>query len=228
MKSLESEIRKISSQVQAAGEYWKDKLQEDFGVLASSSEGKPADPIILRQVHQILSIMPAKLVKACGINRLLTREDMGPSRPYLPNHGYFFDHSVTLNSDIFYNPDTPDDFIDHRGYFVSRPTQTLLHEMGHGLDSVKGDLSLKEPWLKLSSWSATSQPGLKRLVIKEKDMPEMTGEWFYDPKAEFTRFYAKRNPWDDWADSFAFYVCRMDNCPSKQREYFDNLLKPYY
>jgi hypothetical protein len=56
----------------------------------------------------------------------------------------------------------------------------------------------------------------------------MVGEWYYDPKAGFTRFYAKRNPWDDWADSFSFYVGGLKKLPDNKTEYFDKLLKKYY
>ena len=154
---------------------------------------------------------------------------MGPCKPYYPNHGYFIDNSVTLNSDIFYNPDSPSDFMDYKGYFVTRPEQTLLHEFAHGYDEIHDFLSAKKDWLSLSGWSEKYFPGLKRLVINDKGAPEVKGEWFYDPTAEFTRFYAKKNPWDDWADSFAFYVSGLKNkVPSKKSDYLKSLLSSYY
>jgi hypothetical protein len=169
-------------------------------------------------------------VRDCGVGELYLSYKMGPNKPQYPNHGYFCpdDKSVTLNADIFENPDSPDDFYDDFGYFVSRPVQTVLHEWGHSLDDAKGELSLKDEWLKLSGWSESPKPGLKQLIIDEPGMPRVVGEWYYNPKAKFTRFYAKRNPWDDWADSFAFYFAKMKSkVPESKRNYFDSLLKKY-
>ena len=144
-------------------------------------------------------------------------------------------NQVALNVDIFYNPDLPDDFFDHHGYFVTRPQQTLIHELGHSYDQHHNDLSLQKNWLSLSDWSENFKPGLKRLIIDEKEAPKIVGEWFYNPEIEkepgggFTRFYAKRNPWDDFADSFAFYVADLkDKVPQRKKTYLDNLLGYYY
>jgi hypothetical protein len=175
-------------------------------------------------------MMPVQLVKDCGVTDLYISEKMGPSKSYYPNHGYYdpATKSVTLNADIFENPDTPDDFYDENYHFVSRPCQTLLHEFGHSLDAECGELSMKEDWLKLSGWSKDAKPGLKQLIIDEPGMPRVVGEMFYNSKAKFTRFYARRNPWDDWADSFGFYFSGLrDKVPQTKRAYFDSLLKKY-
>lgn len=83
--------------------------------------------------------------------------------------------------------------------------------------------------MELSGWSKEPVPGLQRLSIKEPGTPEVIGEMYFDPGAGFTRFYAKRNPWDDFADSFAFYVAGMKSkVPGNKKEYFDKLLKQYY
>jgi len=185
---------------------------------------------ILRQICNIFDPIPPALIKKCGIKTLRLRNDMGPNKPYYPNHGYFdTKDEVALNADIFYNPDLPDDFFDHHGYFLDRPTQTLLHEFSHAFDWANGNLSYKDDWTKLSGWSPEYKKGLKRLIINDKRAPKVVGEWFYDPKSEFTRFYAKRNPWDDWADSSAFYLGKLrSKVPSKKLPYFDNIYKKYY
>ena len=210
-------------------DYWVSSLRDNYGLTSELDNGVTGGPFILRQVHNIFRPIPNNLIKDCGINHLLIRSDMGPNKPYYPNHGYFVGNQVALNSDIFHNPDQPDDFFDHHGYFLTRPQQTLIHEFGHGFDAFHGDLSLQPEWLKLSGWSETPQEGLKRLVINDPGVPQVTGEWFYDPESEFTRFYAKRNPWDDWADSFAFYAAGMKNkVPNNKEAYFDKLLKKYF
>lgn len=211
--------------------FWEKQIQEVFGIQSVPKEPEiPLDPIILRQTFHILNLMPSKMVRDCGVGKLYLSYRMGKNRPFYPNHGYFDpqDKTVTLNADIFENPDTPDDFYDDQGYFVSRPVETVLHEFGHALDDAMGDISLKDDWLKLSGWSEIAKPGLKQLVIDEPGMPRVIGEWFYNPKAKFTRFYAQRNPWDDWADSFAFYFAKMKSkVPEDKRNYFNSLQKKY-
>lgn len=209
--------------------FWDTKLGEGYGIKTVLNPDVTDGENILRQCHNILTIMPRDLVKACGINTLNIRNDMGPNKPYFPNHGYFVDHSVTLNADLFYHPDMPDDFVDHHGYFISRPAQTLYHEFGHGYDEYNDHPSLDPKWLKLSGWSETYQPGLRRQIIRDKECPERVGEWFYDPQAEFTRFYARQNPWDDFADSFAFYTGGLKaKVPENKRKHLDTLLTRFY
>lgn len=217
-------LSKVAEDISSDSKYWTDKIKKEIGLNVSYD-----DVPILRQTYRILKMMPCSLIKDCGITTLSFRSDMGPNRPYYPNHGYYAQNAVTLNADIFHHPDLPDDFVDGKGYFITRPEQTLIHEFAHGFDEFQGNLSLKDNWLNLSGWSEKHRPGLKRLVIREPGVPEVVGEWFYNPKAGFTRFYAKKNPWDDWADSFAFYVAGMkDKVPENKTEYFYNILRKYY
>jgi hypothetical protein len=216
---------------------WQDKIKEKFGIQCQTKEpGSVLDPIILRQTYQILSLMPTELVRACGVTNLSFSGLMGPSLPRFPNHGYFNpgDNSITLNNNIFLHPDVQEDFFDEHGYYLSRPTQTLVHEMGHALDDAFGDISQKSEWMSLSGWSFEPKLGLKRLVINEPGKPPIIGEMYYNPKIgggakNFTRFYAMRNSWDDMADSFSFYVAGLrDKVPANKRAYLENLLKKYY
>ena len=226
--NVSDKVRKIARYIEASE--WSQKLEGDYGIKCVIQPGVKGGDQILKQSYEILSCMPASLIRDCGINTLEIRGDMGPNKPYYPNHGYFVNHSVTLNADIFHHPDIPDDFKDHRGYFMTRPEQTLLHEFGHGYDEYQGNLSTQDPWLKLSGWSPEDRPGLNRLVIKSPRMPDKVGEWYYDPKSEFTRFYGKLSPWDDWADCFSFYVGEKlrGAVPSNKKPYFNNILSKYY
>ena len=226
MKTIATYIRRIANDSSIS--YWLDLIGKRYGLSTELGPKVIDGHLILREIADILRPLPQDLVRACGINHLLIRNDMGPNKPYYPNHGYFTGNQIALNADIFYNPDLPDDFFDHHGYFVTRPQQTLIHELGHGYDEHNGNLSLKEDWLKLSDWSENFKPGLKRLIINEKEAPKIVGEWFYNPEAGFTRFYAKRNPWDDWADSFAFYNANLkDKVPPNKTGYFKNILGQY-
>lgn len=227
MKTVASYIRKLASESNIA--YWADRIRDKYGFETELGPKVINGHCILREIAQILQPISPELVRDCGINYLLIRNDMGPNKPYYPNHGYFTGNQIALNADIFYHPDLPDDFFDHHGYFVTRPQQTLIHELGHGYDEHHSNLSLQEKWLILSNWNRNFKPGLKRLIIDEKEAPKIIGEWFYNPEAKFTRFYAKRNPWDDWADSFAFYNANLKGkVPSNKAAYFKDILKTYY
>jgi len=225
--TIASYIRKTA--LQSKTEYWASKIRDNFDLNPVFGPDMQDIHLILRETFNILQSVPADLIKDCGIRNLLFRTDLGPSKPYYPNHGYFVGDKVALNADIFRHPDLPDDFIDHRGYFLTRPQQTLLHELGHGYDEYHSTLSLQDKWTRLSGWNENFKPGLKRLIINDERAPKVVGEWFYDPSSEFTRFYAKRNPWDDFADSFAFFIGNLkEKVPEQKRGYFNEILKNYY
>ena len=225
MKQKISFILQKIAELGVDGQYWVDQIGK-FDLKMDKKD----DPVILKQIHSALSDIPVSLIKDCGINEMSLRGDMGPNRqhsPNYPNHGYYVNNSITLNSDIFHHPD---DFTDEQGYFMARPRQTLYHELGHGYDEYNGFPSYKDDWLKLSGWSQTHKPGLKRLFIKGVDnAPDVLGEWFYDPKAGFTRPYGKRNNYDDYADCFCFYIGGLKSkLPENKIEYFDKKLGKYF
>lgn len=232
MISVASYLKTIASfQVNDTAEahHWAAQINSRYGVNLEWDGGTHDVGDLAKEIYRILKPIPAGLVRGCGIHTLILKSDMGPNKPYYPNHGFFIDHTVALNTDMFYHPDQPDEFMDHRGYFLTRGQQTLYHEWGHGYDAYHEDLSLNPTWTSLSGWSETEKPGLKRLIINDPGAPKVIGEWFFDPKAGFTRFYGKRNPWDDWADCFSFYVAGLrHNVPAEKNGYFDGLLQKYY
>jgi hypothetical protein len=225
-KTLASTIAVLAANIQ---NYWSDKIKEKFAIDVSSKEADYSiDPTILRQLYHILSVMPTQMTKDCKIYNVYFSFTMGPSLPHYPNHGWFINNSVTLNNNVFADPDQTDDFMDPHGYAIDRATHTVLHEFGHGYDVNNGDLSMRPEWVKLSGWSKEPKEGLKRLVINEPGTPPVIGEMYYSPKAEFVRFYAKRNSWDDWADSYAFFVAGLhDKLPENKQQYFRDLLSKY-
>jgi len=228
MYSVAGFLRKLSANVEPS--YWNKLLFDRFGFQANWGN-EINDPLpLLKELYQTLRPIPPDLVKACNVSGIKFKF-LGENRPYYPNHGFYNpgDKSITLNADIFWHPDYPSDFVDYRGLALSRFKETLIHEIGHAADSAFGDISLKPAWTKLSGWSETEKPGFKRLIINEPGTPKVVGEWFYSPSASFTRSYASRNPWDDFADSFAYFVCGMRNkIPAEKNGYFDELLQKYY
>lgn len=234
MRTLAYNLKSIASTIikESSGNYWVSCIKDQFGLDLEWDSGiKNDDFWLFRQIYNILRPIPPELIRGCGVIKLILDTTMGPNKPYYPNHGFYrpSDKTITLNADIFYHPDQPDDFFDYRGYFISRPSQTLLHELGHALDACLGDASLKPDWLSLSGWSPEPKKGLQRLLIKEKGSPPVIGEWYFNPSAGFTRFYAKRNPYDDWADSFAFYLAGLKSkIPTNKLNYFNILLTKYF
>lgn len=177
-------------------------------------------------VADALIKLPDQLVRDCGIKKL-GFEDLGPSKEYYPNHGYYVNDTLILNTqlpldtDIFSDPTT--------GTQLNRLNHTLYHELGHGLDATMRDLALKPDWVDLSSWSEDKKDGYVKISINDGDAPEMVGDWYYSPEAKFVRFYARRSPWEDFADTFSFYVGGLRGfVPPTKAAYFDKLLGRYY
>lgn len=221
-------LKKIASSVQAATE--RLSVLEDVRNIYGIDIDPLSEPECLEAFKGSIRRLPPDLVRDCNIKNL-GFEDMGPSREYLPNHGRYEPGLLILNKWLLEDPMLIVDY--ESGNIMNKFDQTLYHELGHGWDEINGsdslELSRQPEWLKLSGWSERPKPRLRRIRIRERGMPELVGEWYYHPEAGFTRFYAKRNPWDDWADSFAYYVGGMKSfLPQNKIEYFDKKLAGYY
>lgn len=190
---------------------------------AVDAEQSPANQ--LQALVESLSKIPQQLVLDSGV-KLIGFKDLGPSREYYPNHGLYVRNTLYLNTTLV---DDEQVFSDRSGRILSRFDHTLYHELGHGWDERHGMLSEQQPWLELSGWSKEPLPGLSRVTISEPGTPTRVGEWFFSPTAVFPRFYAKTNPWDDWADCFAFYVAGLSEfLPASKIRYFDSALGRYW
>lgn len=189
------------------------------------------DPGCLKILDESLKRLPPELIRDCGI-KIMGFDDLGPSKEYFPNHGKYMDGTLVLNSRLIEDPLLLVDF--ESGGSLNKFDQTLYHELGHGWDEKQdqggtlGQLSLEVEWLGLSGWSKEPQPGLKRIIIRDEGTPEIKGEYYYSPDAQFTRFYAKRSPCEDWADTFSYYVGGLKSfLPDNKVKYFDGKLSRY-
>jgi hypothetical protein len=201
-------------------------LKSEYGIELPDD----SDSECLRTLWESMQRLPPTLVRDCGIS-LLAFKDMGPSRKYYPNHGIYSNGTLTLNESILDDPTL--EFDPESGQALNKFDQTFYHELGHGWDEKHGgghiELSEQPEWLELSGWSKDPKDGLKKLVIEERGAPKMEGEWWYRPDAGFTRFYARRNPGDDWADSFSYYVGGLKSfLPEPKIKYFDERLGKYF
>jgi hypothetical protein len=201
-------------------------IQDKYGIEIQ----EPYEDSCVKTLSDSLERLPPDLVRDCGV-RILGFENLGPSAEFFPNHGRYADSTLILNTQLI---DDPLLIVDpNSGAGLNKFDQTLYHELGHGWDDVQKEsdeiLSLMDDWKSLSGWTQEAIPGHKRIRIREKGHPEVIGEFYYSPDASFTRFYAKRNPWDDWADSFAYYVAGLKSfLPENKVEYFNKKLGKYY
>lgn len=202
------------------------KIKDEYGIKIPPE----TDHLYIKTLLESLKRMPAKMVKDCGI-KVLGFKDLGPSKEYFPNHGKYIEGALVLNTQLTEDPTVVVDL--ENDLKLNKFDQTLYHELGHGWDDVMGvkgvQLSLLSEWMELSGWSEEPKAGLKRIVIREPGTEPVIGEYYYSPEAKFTRFYAKRNPWDDWADTFSYYVAGLKSfLPENKIEYFDKKLDKYY
>lgn len=201
-------------------------IQDTYGIKVPEDTSQES----LKVLNNSLKKLPTKLVRDCGIGAM-SFKDLGPSMEYYPNHGvWYFNGELVLNIRIIKDPKLEK---DKKGKSLNKFDLIFYHELGHGLDDFKGPdgkcLSDKPEWLDLSGWRDSPTKGHKQFIIRCQGRPDLVDNWYYAPWAEFPRYYGKRNPWDDWADAFSFYVGGLKDrlCKSKL-EYFDNLLQEYY
>ena len=224
-------LRKAASELLLAGESndIASFIRDRYGILVNPE----ADIECLRMLKDSLNYVSPELVKECGIKGL-DFEDLGPSKEYYPNHGVYRDNgTLVLNIQLLDDPLLIAEADSGRA--MNKFDQTLYHEMGHGFDhehrvsdKEDGDLSLQKEWMGISKWSKEPKPGLHRIRIKDKGTPELVGEYYFSPDAKFTRFYGKRNPYDDWADCFSYYVAGLRSfLPEDKLKYFDKRIKKF-
>ena len=198
-------------------------FKEHYGFSVGVIPTSPLQNLIELQV--CLDRMGPDLIKKCNLDQIAF-EDMGESREYFPNHGYYCDGEtkVTLNSRLV------DDQYAYtsNGILMSKFQQTFWHEAGHAFDYALGLISSKDEWLSLSGWTQTPEKGSGWLNIEiaEPGTDPVRDDWWFSPDAKFTRFYAKRNPWDDFADSFSYYVGGLHEfLPQNKIEFFNKYVK---
>lgn len=174
---------------------------------------------LANRVQAALVKMPAWSLSGCGIS-LIDFKDLGESAEYHPNHGYYIGGMLVLNHRMEQDSTVFKDASSGKACPILE--FVLYHEIGHGYDEFKGGLSEHSEWLALSGWSKVPGPGLQRITIVDEGRVT-EGEWCFDPSLEgFSRYYGMRNPWDDFADCFSFYIMGMHGfLPAKKKQYFD-------
>lgn len=166
-------------------------------------------------------LIPKKILKNL-INRIEFDPSLGKSKKIYPNHGRWEDNFSTMYL--------------NRSVIDLEPMESihlLIHEVGHALDHKLNDLSKTDEWMNLSGWT-TDPPGItplqksnkdylhhgrfRRLKIEEKGLYSVS-EWWFNGDADFVRWYASRNPQEDFCESFAYLIMeeydRFKGCRDK-------------
>lgn len=197
---------------------YKEFFVKEFGTQLGAVEFHEASVI-----YDAFKMIPKKIIKNL-VSILDFDPALGQSKKIYPNHGRWEDNFSTMylnRSVIDLDPE--------------ESMHLIIHEVGHGLDHKLGDISKTEDWLKLSGWTM-QPPGIstldksdhdcllykhfRRLKIEEKGFYTVS-DWWYDENAHFVRWYASRNPQEDFCESFAYYLIlgekeRFKECEDKK------------
>jgi hypothetical protein len=180
-----------------------EEIEKTYGItLSDNFDNKTA-----KQLLEALKEIPAKVLKG-HVKSIILDERMGKSKRLYPNHGKYIEaeKKIMLNPEIF---DIKTRYEDGKGHSISKVTQVAVHEIGHVIDDANG-FSDKKEWTSISGWgkigSDKPDKGYKRLVLREKDAPTLISPWQFKAGTDFVRWYAKRNPKEDFVESFCFAV----------------------
>lgn len=103
---------------------------------------------------------------------------------------------------------------------------TMVHEVGHSVFEGLPQ-GIQEAWNNLSSWTKGDAPADYVRYVEKRPGWEIgkTEKWAHRPGVAFTRHYAERNPGEDFADSFAFFIMGKPHQMGKdKREFMANLV----
>jgi hypothetical protein len=185
-------------------------------------------------IYSAFELIPIKILKDL-VSILQFDPSLGKSKEFFPNHGRWEDNFKTM--------------VLNRNVIDLEPEESkhlIIHEIGHAIDNKLGNISKTEEWLNISGWTDNpsgitmiqksdknylDHKNFKRLRIKENGLLSVSS-WWYDENAGFVRWYAERNPEEDFAESFAYYILekmdRFKDCKEKSKFIKNILEKPEY
>lgn len=83
---------------------------------------------------------------------------------------------------------------------------TMVHEFGHALYESLSEAE-KQEWYTLSGWvKGTKKGNASRYVEKRPGWDAYTSKWTHEPGVKMPRHYAEKNPNEQFADCFAFFL----------------------
>jgi len=182
---------------------FRETFKKEHGIELSDNFDKET----AKKLYEALEDIPKNFLKG-KVERVILDERMGKSKRLYPNHGKYIEEEkkIMLNPDIF-NLKTR--YEDGEGHSISKVTQVVIHEIAHAIDDKNG-FSDKKEWISISGWKFIGDnetpKGYKRLIIREEGAPKLKSNWAFKEDANFVRWYATRNPKEDFTESFSFAV----------------------
>jgi hypothetical protein len=176
---------------------------------------KPQEELIRAAVSRV----PPELLENCA--KIVADPTMGAK------HGRFLPKTRT----ILMNPKQ----FDLRQRFGRGPgwiwhfEVTMVHEVGHSVWEMLTQ-EQKQQWRDISGWRRignTVPTGMVRYIEKRPGWPIGKAEpWAHKPGVGFTRHYGERNPGEDFADCFSFYLMgKPHQMAPEKREFMNGLIQ---
>jgi hypothetical protein len=109
---------------------------------------------------------------------------------------------LKINPSVF---NSEDFFSEDRKKRMSKLSHALFHEFGHAIDEIY-NFSEDQEWLGLSGWEKNYKGRDKKRLVIPTDNGNIESSWYYNPDAQFPRWYASRSPADHWAEVVAFIM----------------------
>lgn len=200
---------------------------KEFGTQLNTVEFEEA-----KHIYDAFHMLPKHLIK--GLITIIEFDpSLGSSKRFYPNHGRLECNAppkLSGQSRIEQDENGNINAIMHlnRDVFKNEPDEIkhlVLHETGHAVDHKLGIVSRMKLWLSFSEWTVDPQgipadqrrnknylkhAEFERLRIQDGNMLSVS-DWWFNSNASFVRWYAKRNPAEDFAESFAYYVLGEKN-----------------
>jgi ADP-ribose pyrophosphatase YjhB (NUDIX family) len=105
---------------------------------------------------------------------------------------------------------------------------TLVHEVGHSLYKA---LTPQEQlaWLRISGWYPGSKAGQAPAYVEKRPGWEHNiSRWTHKVGAKFSRYYGEKNPDEDFADCFAFYLMnKAHEIGDEKKAFFDAYIQQH-
>lgn len=202
---LEKKIEK--SFEKSLGSDYLEKFEDEYGIELSDNATREQ----AQALWDALKNIPKNFLEG-KVERICLDERMGRSKRYYPNHGKYIEEEkkVMINPTVF---NSKEKFEDDQGHSMSKVAQVIVHELSHGIDDANG-FSDEEEWREISDWKKIGEDekppkGYKRLTIKEEGTPTLVSPWVFKADTEFPRWYAARNPKEDFAESCCFALAGL-------------------
>lgn len=139
-------------------------------------------------------------------------------------------HGRYIDGKILFNPDN----LSLRQHFgggelaIGHADLTTVHEVGHSLfDHLSPEE--KQAWEDISGWMEGTKEGQAPAYEERRSGWEpYTSKWTHKVGAKFPRYYAEKNPNEDFSDCFAFFLMnKAYRIGDEKKSYFENYMKAH-